>query len=166
MKSNYIVRAIKFLNKIAPYLNKYNSVYTAVAAFNYDNRRAVKVGKGAVRYALLTSDYVVKWDYDAGNACTFGGCKEEYEIWKEVKTTEFRDLFAEITPVDVCGKTYYIMPRIDKLAIKLHNDDIYEWLSTEANDYLWDELCLHDLHNENWGLLNGSPVIIDYACVG
>jgi hypothetical protein len=34
------------------------------------------VGKGAVRYALLTSDYGVKWDYDAGNACTFGGCKE------------------------------------------------------------------------------------------
>ena len=58
------------------------------------------------------------------------------------------------------------MPRIDKLAIKLVNDDIYEWLNAEANDYLWEVLCLHDLHNENWGLLNGSPVIIDYACAG
>lgn len=89
MKSNYVVRAIKFLNKIVPYLNKYNSVYTAISAFNFDNRRAVKVGRGAVRYALLTSDYVVKWDYDADNACTFGGCKEEYEIWKEVKNLFF-----------------------------------------------------------------------------
>ena len=40
MKSNYIVRAIKFLNKIVPYLDKYSSVYTAVAAFNSDNRTA------------------------------------------------------------------------------------------------------------------------------
>ena len=89
MKSNYIVRAIKFLNKIVPYLDKYNSVYTAVAVFNSENRRAVKVEMGAVRYALLTSDYVVKWDYDADNACIFGGCKEEYEIWKEVKKNCF-----------------------------------------------------------------------------
>lgn len=165
MKSNYITRAIKFINQFAPYMEKFHDVYTAVCAFNSEHRRAVRVGRGAVRYALLTSDYVIKWNHDEEMVHNFGGCEEEFDLWNKVKDSDYADLFAEITPVSVLGKTYYIMPRIEKLAIKLKNDDIYEWISDDAWSYICDELCLHDLHNENWGLLNGSPVIIDYACV-
>lgn len=161
MKSNYVMRATKFMEQFYPYLYKYD-IEKAVSIFNTDKHRAVIYRHGLTRRVLITSDYVVKWDYDKKNSKTFGGCKEEYKKYLELKDTDYGYLFAEITPIKIKSRTFYIMPRVNYLGYDV-NKDIYEALSDEEYDFLCDT-CIGDIHDENWGYLHGKPLIIDYAC--
>ena len=165
MKSNYIIRAIAFIHAIQPYLRRYRRVEVAVREFNTQHHRAVKFAHGAVRNALITSDYVIKWDYDAANRRLFGGCREEMKLYKRAKQDGYAYLFAEITEYEYHGRKFYIMPRV-KIAEDLGLWDIDNELDDDERNYLYDELNLGDLHSENWGMKNGCVVIIDYACAG
>lgn len=167
MKSNYIVRASKFMRDFFPYMRKCGNIEEAVRVFNETKHRAVKFAKGATRYVLITSDYVVKWDYKGGMASAFGGCREEYTVYEKVKNSGYGYLFAPITPIEVRGRTFYIMPRVRELAVD--SGRYYypeEILSEDETDYLYDVVGLQDLHDENWGFVDGQVTLIDYACVG
>ena len=161
MKSNYIVRAQKFMETFYPYMRKYH-IGEAVLHFNEDKHRAVQCRQGAVRRVLITSDYVIKWDYDKRNSKTFGGCREEYKKYQKVKDDYYGYLFAEITPIKVRNRTFYVMPRVKSLGV-----DSGEWIDEVLNE---DEfgyvksVGVGDIHDENWGYLHGRPVLIDYAC--
>lgn len=164
MKSSYEVRASKFVKLIAPFLcecNRVGEYMNAVEKFNIRYNRHVIVRFGLSRVALITSDYVIKIDY-ADTA--WGGCEKEYNNYQDAKRDGFGYLFAPITPVIVMGRVFWIMPRIRCIGGRYNNDnDVYEYLTTEENDYLWDNE-FGDLHSENYGWKNGHPVIVDYAC--
>lgn len=167
MKNSYEVRAKKFVESFDAYLTDRKNicrVREAVSHFNEDFYRKVKICYGAVRIALLTSDYVIKWDYDSVNASFVGGCRAESSFYnKKIKKSGYEYLFAKITRYRYNGKTFYIMPRIDKLAKEKEADYIEDFLNQEEIDFI-DEIGLGDLHNENWGFIKGQPIIIDYAC--
>ena len=137
MKSNYVVRAIKFMESFVPYMRQYPTVEMAVRVFNVEKHRKVQCCHGAVRRVLVTSDYVVKWDYDHQNSKCFGGCRDEYKRYKKVKDSDYAYLFAEITPIKVKGRTYYVMPRVERLGA-----DSDKWLEDilryDEHEYIFD----------------------------
>lgn len=161
MKSNYIVRATKFMESFYPYMRKYR-IDLAVNRFNEEHHRVVRLCSGSVRHVLVTSDYVVKWNYHNGNSKCFGGCHEEYLRYQQIKNGEYSYLFAVITPIRVKGRIFYVMPRISRLAEE--DEYIEDVLNSEELEYIFDILGIGDIHNENWGYLHNQPIIIDYAC--
>lgn len=164
MKSNYVVRATKFMESFFPYMRKYkNNINIAVTEYNEHYHRAVRVCQGAVRRVLVTSDYVIKWDYDQANSKCFGGCREEYKKYQEIKDSYYSYLFAEITPIEIKGHVFYVMPRVKALGIDC-NQYIDEVLTEDEYEYVFDVAEIGDVHDENWGYLDGKVKIIDYAC--
>ena len=163
MKSNYVLRATKFMEAFYPYMRKYRNLTEAVEVFNEEKHRAVEWRSGAVRRVLVTSDYVIKWDYNKGNSRTFGGCREEYKKYLEVKDSDFSYLFAEITPIRVHNRTFYVMPRVRMLGYDCE-EYFYDTINKDEYDFLNDVACVGDIHDENWGYYHGQPTIIDYAC--
>lgn len=161
MKSNYVIRATKFMEQFYPYLYKYN-IEKAVTLFNNDKHRSVIYRHGIARRVLITSDYVVKWDFDKKNCKVFGGCVDEYNRYLKLKDTNYFYLFAEITPIRIKNRTFYVMPRVDYLGVDV-NKDIYEVLEPDEYDFICD-YGIGDIHDENWGYFHGVPLIIDYAC--
>lgn len=163
MKSNYVVRAQKFLREFIPYMRMY-PISVAVNIYNQEKHRKVMYRHGAVRRALITSDYVIKWDYDAENRHNFGGCREEYKKYLEVKDDYYGYLFAEITPVKVKGRQFYVMPRVKIAGEYCSNTYIEDVLNEDELDFIFDDARIGDVHENNWGMLHGKPVLIDYAC--
>lgn len=167
IKNNYVVRAKKFLEEFLPYLSDRKSgwaVSVAVNNFNREKGRKVKFRSGAVRYCLITSDYVIKWDYSPSNRRNFGGCKSEYDIYKQAVKDGYEYLFAKSTKINVNHHIFYVMPRIKNIGYKRHKGDISCYLTCEEFNYINDKLRLWDLHDGNFGLVNDQVVIIDYAC--
>lgn len=162
MKSNYVRRAEKFMREFYPYMRKYSFSH-AVRHFNEEKHRCVQFAHGTVRRVLITSDYVVKWDYNADASRRYGGCRDEYKMYLNIKNSEYSYLFAEITPIRVKSRIFYVMPRVDSLGLD-HDADIYDVLSDDEYNFVCDEVGITDLHDENWGFLHGNPIIIDYAC--
>ena len=164
MKSDYITRAKKFLQQIAPLFDDcfYTDDYVRVINwFNHEHNRKVICSYGLTRIALITSDYVIKFDYDQYEVKHFGGCKSEVDFYNFAKRKGYAHLFAKITPVIVNGCTYYIMPRINGIG-RHENHYVQEYLDCDDADFV-DEY-LNDMHDQNYGWKNGYPVIIDYAC--
>lgn len=164
MKSNYVDRAVKFIEKILPLIEDCECGEDYEWVMNRYNRkynRKVRVAWGQTRIAILCSDYVIKIDYGT-NSCRWGDCESEYEHYLEAVRDGFDYLFAAITPVKVEGRTFYIMPRINGVASDRSADyDVDEWLTEEERDWVWDHI--RDVHYENYGWKNRYPVIIDYA---
>ena len=164
MRNNYEVRAKKFLEQIAPFLDGCKTVWDyidAVTAYNQVYKRHVLVRSGATRVALITSDYVIKINCGDSYKCKlFGNCASERRIYKEAEKDGFAYLFAKTTPVICNHKRYYIMPRVRNIG--RCDGDVNEYLTDEENDWL-DEHGIFDLHFQNYGWNNGYPIIIDYA---
>lgn len=169
MKNDYVVRAQKFLEKLIPLfpdesgsarknvgkvriaLNKFKEKYP---------RRDVLLCYGAVRYVLITSDYVIKWDYNACAAKNYGGCVQENKNWNKVKNSPYAYLFAPITRIKVDGHYWYVMPRIHG---RNYHRMAFAFLSPEERHFLNNnDIC--DLHNGNYRVVNGKVKIFDYAC--
>lgn len=168
IKNNYLVRATKFMNEFAPYLKgrkKIEDVKLAVSQFNLDKKRKVIFCHGATRCALITSDYVIKWNYNPVRVRDFGGCKEELRIYNKAAKSGYDYLFAAITPIKVGRRVFYVMPRIKNVGAKYHNTCLWDYLTKEEENYVYRKLGIGDLHDNNWGLRDGKPVIIDYACI-
>lgn len=166
MKSDYRVRAYKFIKAILPYIEDclYNDmkVEDRVWQFNASYNRNVKFMSGSARIALITSDYVIKWDYDLENVRLIGGCDEEIRAYEEAVNAGFGHLCAECTQVVVNNIHFNIMPRIYGIGGKAHHyKEIYEFLTPE--EYEWVMKFNKDIHSYNWGIKNNKAVMIDYG---
>ena len=161
MKSNYIIRAQKFIKSIAAYITDCNEVRTiefGVQRYLYDHpNRKVSVNYGATRVVMITADYVVKVDYNGDD--WFGNCETELEHYTQACEAGYGEYFAEITKFTYDGRDFYIMPRIGN--IDEEDDDVYYHCPTEFAHWLYDHLS--DLHSGNYGWKNGHVVIFDYA---
>ena len=165
MKNSYVVRAQKFIKQILPFLSDMHDpsiVDREVWEFNFKHNRKVKVDYGAVRICLITSDYVVKWDYDEEYVLECGGCEKEFEVYDEVKADGYEYLFAESNRFEYQGMVFNIMPRIKRTGYRDKKMDIGDLLTMDEWNYVRYNIT-NDLHRGNWGLKNGRPVIIDYA---
>lgn len=164
MKSDYRERAFQFLTEIYPYIkNCMNEVYTVkrmIHVYNRKHFRNVKVSNGSARIALITSDYVIKFEYDYEEVIRIGGCEDEVDFYEFVKQNHMEHLFAEVTPISYMGHKFYIMPRISGVG---RYDDDYVQNFLDGKDLQFVEKYLYDMHSGNYGWKNGYPVIIDYA---
>ena len=165
MKSDYRARAFKFLVSIFPYIENVMDnaweVEQAVWRYNHVHSRKVDCMSGSARIALITSDYVIKWDYDEENVHEIGGCNSEYENYCEAVAAGYGHLFAATTQIEYHGITFNIMPRIRNIGAKHHKYDIDYYMTPE--EYDWVSHFINDLHSYNWGIMNNKAVIIDYA---
>ena len=162
---SYEERAKDFIKEIFPIIADVNtpwSVREKIAIFNHQNRRNIIVGNGLSRIALITSDYVVKWDYDEDEVGIIGGCENEIELYALAKEDGFEYLFAKITRYQYNDRTFYIMPRIT--GIGRHEYNYADEYMTEAEKKWCNNHSLTDLHCNNYGFRNGHVCIIDYAC--
>ena len=160
MKSNYKIRAQKFIKAIAAYIENCYDVKTVrfgVDRFLYDHpNRKVTVSFGISRIAMITADYVVKIDYKDS---AFGDCESELEHYAQACEAGFGEYFAEITKFTYNERDFYIMPRIGN--IDEDDDDVYYHCPDDFAEWLYDNLC--DMHSGNYGWKDGHVVIFDYA---
>lgn len=161
-KSSYVVRAQRFIRQIYDYIaycTTPEEFCDAIDMFNKKNHRKVDVSWGATRIALITSDYVIKIDYDREEIQKWGGCADEYRFYQYAEDCGYEYLFAAIEPYEYENKTFYIMPRIYGIghlrgyATDYLSDDEYNFVVNHVND----------LHDENFGIKNKHIIIIDYA---
>lgn len=169
MKNDYEVRAQKFIQKVFPIIkdimDEPYEVEDVMQEFNETHHRKVRVCYGEARIALLTSDYVVKFDYDYETIEEIGGCENEVELYAQAVEDGFDYLFAKISRYDYEGHSFYIMPRIKHIGE-------YRNLYHHADDYMTEkerEWCeshyLTDLHCNNYGFRHGKVCIVDYAYI-
>ena len=134
---NYVERAKDFIAEIFPYIGGWNDPWNLVNDiddFNKQNSRKVIMKHGIARIALITSDYVVKYDFDKEEVAEVGGCEAEVELYAEAVKDGFAYLFAEITPYYYHGRNFYIMPRIRGInGDRWDHADVY--MTDEENDY-------------------------------
>lgn len=162
---DYKVRAQDFIRQIFPFICDCHDLYhtmEAVEKFNNIYHRNVKLFHGIARIALITSDYVVKFDYNKGNVTSVGGCEQEIAFYEIAKAEGFDYLFAEITRFEYSGHNYYIMPRI-KYVGSCECEYADEYMTDIENEWC-DRHRLTDLHGNNFGFRNGHVCIVDYAC--
>jgi len=161
MKTDYTVRAQKFLDEIFPVIEKsLDDPYDlADALFDYcaKNHKRVNVRNGVSRWAIIHSDYVIKYDYN--EECWVGNCPNEVDKYAQAEKDGFAYLFAKITPVVSHNITFYVMPRVKNIG---RHKSLIRALTNEEWDYVWS--ITDDLHCNNYGWENDKPVIIDYAC--
>lgn len=162
MKSSYIIRAQKFMEMLFPYICDYiykpYMVEDAVERFNLIKHRKVQVEHGSCRIALITSDYVIKWDYSSRGVRNFGGCENEYEMYQTALEDGYDYLFAAITPISINNMIFYCMPRVYGIG---DEDRATTWTSDELR---YIDNHVNDLHEYNYGFKGGKTIIIDYAC--
>lgn len=163
MKSSYIDRAIKFLDAILPYIENdmmsLDSVNDGIYEYNMNYHRHVRVCNGASRIVLITSDYVIKWDYSKRGVRNWGGNVQEAEIYKIATEAGYGYLFAELTTIERNGIMFNIMPRF---STERHMRPIYRKLNDK--EWRWLNSHVYDIHEGNYTLVKGKPIIFDYAC--
>ena len=165
MKNSYVERAQKFIRGFFPFMENWTDKYDVEqAVYDYmikHPRRNVQFANGISRVAIITADYVIKFDYDPNNVEEVGGCENEVSFYSMAKDEGKAYLFAEITPYEYCGQRFYIMPRVEGIGRTWHSAEYYmTW-----EEQLWcDRHGLSDLHCNNYGWVDGRICIIDYAC--
>ena len=161
---NYVERAQDFIAEIFPYICECENVWdirACVKKFNFTFDRKVIARNGLSRVALMTSDYVVKFDYDPEEVGCIGGCENEIEVFAIAKREGFASLFAEITPYSFNQRMFYIMPRIRGVGSGREYAENY---MTEDEKAFCRRLRITDLHTENYGFRKGHVCLVDYAC--
>lgn len=161
---SYEERAKDFIKEIFPYIKgNMDSPYyvrAGVRQFNADHTRSVLMRSGCARIALITSDYVVKFDYDEDEVASIGGSENEVHLYEIAVKEGFDYLFAKITPVIYEGARFYIMPRIHGIS----DDNERGWHYMTHKEVTWCKShSLTDLHNGNFGFRNGRICIVDYG---
>lgn len=165
MKSDYRVRASRFIKSILPYIENVmfdvSEVEERVANYNRDKSRKVEVVYGSARIALITSDYVVKWDYDMDCVKDIGGCEDEYNAYLYAKSKGYDYLLAETSLVVIHGQIFSIMPRIRNIGPQHHKGEINKYLTNDELNWVYN--FDRDIHHYNWGIRHGKACLIDYA---
>ena len=161
--SSYEIRAIKFIHQVYSYINNCSTVgeYEAsIRVYNAQHHRHVHCDAGSARIALITSDYVIKLNYNPYKVKEWGGCEQELKLYNQAFKDGFDYLLAKIKPYYYKGQVFYIMPRIHNIAKTFYDADYY----MTAQEYNWcKSVELHDLHRYNYGWKNRHIVIIDYG---
>ena len=161
---NYVERAKDFIEQVFPYIEACMnpwSMMNRIDTFNAEYNRKVIVRSGLSRIALITSDYVVKFDYDPEEVESIGGCENELEVYSWAEREGFAYLFAKITPYSYNKRLFYIMPRIR--GIGSGNWYAENYMTPEEKDFCRRHK-ITDLHTENYGFHNGHVCLVDYAC--
>ena len=170
MKKSYIERAMRMAETLSSYMESYNetmSIYNkcsmAVKEYNIRHKHSsMSLESGSTRLAFIISDYVLKVDYQTIRS--FGNSETELEAWDFICENGMEEYFAEITKyVSKSGITFYIMPRIKHIGEydeEWFYDTLYD-IDIGAYCFIQDNFC--DFHENNFGIKNGHPVIIDYA---
>lgn len=160
---SYEERAKDFIKEIFPFIQDFESPFTTrkdIRTFNARFTRNVKVACGCARIALITSDYVVKWDYDDYEVESVGGSENEIALYAIAEQEGFAYLFAKITRYEYEGRKFYIMPRVR--GINEDNGRAWQYM-TEAECKWCQDHYLTDLHCGNYGLTKRGVVIVDYG---
>lgn len=167
IKNDYEVRAKKFINEFAPYLKgiritKSHSyeICEAVRRFNVDKKRNVKVASGASRIVLIASDYVIKLDFGTTWA---GNSKTEILGYLQALKDGYEYLLAKISLYEYHNRNFFIMPRarVAETLTRRGQKRLWHKFAEDERSYICNNF--NDLHESNWGSLNGRPVLIDYA---
>lgn len=159
---SYIDNAIRFLEVFAGECNSIknqDAVRKALGRCNLKLHYRAKFNYGCTRYVIIGKDWAAKWDYiddDSG----FGGCEDEVAMYNYAKNDGYEYLLAKPTKVKVSSYTFYIYPRATVLGIH-SGHELEEVLNEVEIEYLTNNIL--DIHDENWGYIDGRPVIIDYA---
>lgn len=160
MKSNYKIRAKKFIPVIDEIIYNHYNIELEINRFNTKHNRKVIFTSGLTRYAFITSDYVIKVDYDDSEIARFGGCEDEMKLYESAVEDGMEYLFAEITKYEYNGHNYYIMPRIKGIGRTYDNAEDY----MTDKEFIWcNAHKLTDLHYLNYGWRNKHICIIDYG---
>jgi hypothetical protein len=163
---NYEERAKDFIKMIYPVIEDCKDVWdyrNAIRMFNNANSRKIICGNGCARIALITSDYVVKFEYDEEEVDRIGGGENEIEMYKIAEAEGFAYMFAKVTRYEYMGKRFYIMPRIN--GIGRNPWSCGEKYMTPEEKQFCEFHQLTDLHSKNYGFRKGHICIVDYACV-
>ena len=170
MKKSYIERAMRMAELLSSYMENYNkneSIYVRckMAALEYNERHSrssMRCDNGSTRIAFIISDYVLKVDYR--EIKSYGNSETELKAWDFIRKNGVEEYFAEITKyTSKSGITFYIMPRIKHVG-EYDEDWFFETLyktDIVACGFIQDNFC--DFHENNFGIKNGHPVMIDYA---
>ena len=162
---NYEERAKDFVKMLFPLIDDCESVWefrNAVQMFNRIYGRKVKCNNGIARVAFITSDYVVKMDYDKDEVESVGGGDNEIALYEIAEREGFAHLFAKVTLFEYEDRRFYIMPRIR--GISDHNYNYAETYMTDEERQFCKKHHLSDLHCNNYGFRNGHVCLFDYAC--
>lgn len=161
MKSSYIDRAIKFIDSVYPYIkdNMTNyKLFRIIEDYNKAHKRNIIVCGGAIRFVLVTSDYAIKWD--RGENAEYGNNMAEWEMYSLACREGYDYLLAACTSIIYHGIRFNIMPRYN---INIKNKPNYDGL-LNYEELDWVNSHIDDLHENNYTVVNGRIVIIDYAC--
>ena len=163
---NYEERAKDFVKMLFPLIDDCEKVwefYTAVEIFNRTYSRKVKCCNGLSRVAFVTSDYVVKMDYNQEEVEYIGGCEIETTIYSIAEQEGFAHLFAKVSPFEYNGKHFYIMPRIYGINSNDYDREAFDYMTEEERGFC-ERYQISDLHCNNFGFRNGHVCVVDYAC--
>ena len=162
---SYEERAKDFIAEVFPFIKDHYhpwDVEEPIYQFNHSHSRNVEVYHGCARVALVTSDYVIKWDYDNDEVDEIGGCENEIELYSLAEKDGFAYLFAKISRYRYGDRNFYIMPRIK--GIGQGGGYAEKWMTPQ--EYKWcKDHCLVDLHSNNYGFRNKHVCIVDYGFV-
>ena len=165
MRNNYEVRAQKFVETFFDYAiecvktRKRNQITQIVDSFNITHHRNVKWCRGYTRIAFITSDYVIKVDYNPDD--NFGDSEHELYLYEQAVTDGFDYLFAKITCFKYKNVSFYIMPLITGIDTT-RPEDAQRYMTYEEENWCAKH-GLFDLHSANYGITRDGLKIFDYA---
>ena len=139
---------------LSKYTQQMNALGAAVVKTNHALHCHAKLDFGATRYVIVGSNFVIKIDKksDGYFIPKYGNNQSEYAFFKR---------YSSVLPLCPCqmihknDRSYLIMPKCKKVG-KLRLENCFD-----SDDFL--DYNLFDVHESNIGLLNKTPVIIDYA---
>lgn len=140
--------------ELPKYFQQKDALGAAILKTNYTLHCHAKLDFGATRFVIVGSNFVIKIDKKSAKYCItkYGNNQSEYTFFKKYSTV------LPLCPCQMIYKddhSYLIMPKCKKVG-KLCLENYFD-----SNDFL--DYNLSDVHEDNIGLLNKMPVIIDYA---
>ena len=132
-----------------------NALSAAVIKTNHALHCHSKLTYGATRFVIIGGTFIIKIDKKTNKYFTakYGNNRSEFDFFQKHSTV------LPLCPCQVIHKKefpFLIMPKCKKIG-QFESGDILDL------DELHSVYGLSDIHNENVGLLNKRPVIIDYA---
>ena len=136
------------------YTQQMNALGATIVKTNHALHCHSKLDFGATRYVIVGSNFVIKIDKKSDEYFIpkYGNNQSEFAFFKKYSTV------LPLCPCQIIYKnnhSYLIMPKCKKVG-KLRLENYFD-----SEDFL--DYNLSDVHESNLGLLNKTPVIIDYA---
>ena len=134
------------------YVQQMDALGAAVVKTNHALHCHAKLDFGATRYAIVGSNFVIKIDKKSDEYFIpkYGNNQSEFTFFKK-----YSSILPLCQMIYKNNHSYLIMPKCKKVG-KLRLENYFD-----SNDFL--DYDLSDVHEDNIGLLNKTPVIIDYA---